>query len=294
MITSIFNDRMDTASTEMFPQIVIALVITAAIFFIYLVIEQLWRAYLNYGAARIDVYPYTGASSKTIVIQQDPRNPSSKTLALSENQLTGIEFSYSTFLYISDENDDNTMGWKSVFYKGYESGPFPLCGPGVFVSTTSSTSGGPTLRVVMNTYDTWFNTIDVNQIPFNKWIHLALVLRNNTMEVYVNGNIAAKKTFNGTLPYQNYQPLVLFPSATTPATEFDSTTTSKHGMPVGENFLIRGKFSGYISNLSYYTYAISYSEIQRALTVGPSSKFEENSMDKPPYLIDSWWTSRAK
>jgi hypothetical protein len=283
---------MDSASTEIFPQIVIGLAITAAIFFIFLVVEQMWRAYLSFSAARIDVYPYTGSSAKTIIVKQDPANARSKTLALSENQLTGIEFSYTTFLYISDENDDNTAGWRTVFYKGYESGPFPLCGPGVFVSTKSD-NGGPTLRVVMNTYDTWFNTIDVKRIPFNKWVHLALVLRNNTMEVYVNGNLATKKTFNGTLPYQNYQPLVLFPSATTAATEFDATAQTKRGIPAGENFNIRGKFSGYISNLFYYSYAISYSQIQQSLSLGPSSKFEEGSMDKPPYLIDSWWTSRA-
>ena len=283
---------MDTASTEIFPQIVIGLAITAAIFFIFLVVEQMWRAYLSFSAAKIDVYPYTGSSAKTIIIKQDPANARSKTLALSENQLTGIEFSYTTFLYISDENDDNTSGWRTVFYKGYESGPFPLCGPGVFVSTKSD-NDGPTLRVVMNTYDTWFNTIDVKRIPFNKWVHLALVLRNNTMEVYVNGNLATKKTFNGTLPYQNYQPLILFPSATTASTDFDATSGPKRGIPAGENFNIRGKFSGYISNLFYYSYAISYSQIQQSLNLGPSSKFEENSMDKPPYLIDSWWTSRA-
>ena len=252
----------------------------------------MWRAYLSYGSARIAVYPYTGSSAKTIIIKQDPTNPKSKTLALSENQLTGIEFSYATFLYISDENDDNTAGWRTVFYKGYESGPFPLCGPGVFVSTKSD-DGGPTLRVVMNTYDTWFNTIDVKRIPFNKWVHLALVLRNNTMEVYVNGNLATKKTFNGTLPYQNYQPLILFPSATTPSTEFDALAGAKRGIPAGDNFNIRGKFSGYISNLFYYSYAMSYSQIQQSLNLGPSPQFEENSMDKPPYLIDSWWTSRA-
>ena len=285
---------MDTASTEIFPQIVIGLAITTAIFFIFLVVEQMWRAYLSFSAAKIAVYPYTGSSAKTIIIKQDPANPKSKTLALSENQLTGIEFSYTTFLYISDENDQGTTGWRTVFYKGYESGPFPLCGPGVFVSTKSNYTpdGGPTLRVVMNTYDTWFNTIDVKRIPFNKWVHLALVLRNNTMEVYVNGNLATKKTFNGTLPYQNYQPLILFPSATT-ATEFDATSATKRGIPKGENFVINGKFSGYISNLFYHSYAISYSQIQQSLNLGPSSQFEESSMDKPPYLIDSWWTSRA-
>jgi hypothetical protein len=113
------------------------------------------------------------------------------------------------------------------------------------------------------------------------------------MEVYVNGNLATKKTFNGTLPYQNYQPLILFPSATTSSSDFTASTQPKRGIPAGENFYIRGKFSGYISNLFYYSYAISYSQIQQSLNLGPSSKFEESSMDKPPYLIDSWWTSRA-
>jgi hypothetical protein len=90
---------MDTSSTDIFPQIVISLAIAVVIFFIYMVMEQLYKAYLSYGSARIAVYPMTGSASKVIV--QDPANPSSKTLFLSENQLTGIEFSYSTFIYIS-------------------------------------------------------------------------------------------------------------------------------------------------------------------------------------------------
>ena len=282
---------MDTASTDIFPQIVISLVIAASVFFIYMVIEKLYKAYLNYGAARIAVYPVTGSASKSF--SQDPVNSSSKTLVLSENQLTGIEFSYSTFIYISEDTDDNTEGWKTVFYKGYETGPFPLCGPGVFVSSKSETNGGPVLRVVMNTYDSWYNTIDVKQIPFNKWFHLALVLRNNAMEVYVNGNLATKRVFNGTLPYQNYQPLHIFPSAKTTEGTFSSTESRKvKGIPAGDNFIVRGKMSGYISNLFYFSYALSYSEIQSNLSIGPSSQFDQGSMDKPPYLIDSWWTQR--
>ena len=70
---------MDSPSTEIFPQIVIGLAITAAIFFVFLVVEQMWRAYLSYGSARIAVYPYTGSSAKTIIIKQDPANPKSKT-----------------------------------------------------------------------------------------------------------------------------------------------------------------------------------------------------------------------
>jgi hypothetical protein len=282
---------MDTSSTDIFPQIVISLAIAATIFFIFMVFEQLYKAYISYGAARIAVYPMTGSASK--VIMQDPANSSSKTLVFSENQLTGIEFSYSTFLYISDDTVDDTDGWKTVFYKGYQSSPFPLCGPGVFVSSKSNSNSGPVLRVVMNTYDSWFNAIDVKQIPFNKWFHLALVLRNNAMEVYVNGNLATKRVFNGTLPYQNYQPLNLFPSVTTSSGDFISSASNPvKGIPPGENFVIRGKASGYISNLYYFSYALSYSEIQSSLNIGPSSQFDQGSMDKPPYLIDSWWTQK--
>jgi hypothetical protein len=286
--------RMDTSSTDIFPQIVISVAISAVIFFIYLVIEQLYRAYLSYGNARVSVYPFTGSSTK--VFKQDPRSPGSVTLPVSENQLTGIEFSYSVFLYISDDTDDGdgTLKWKSVFYKGYESSPFPLLGPGVFVSSGDSAQNGTRLRIIMNTYDKWFNPLDVKHIPVNKWFHLGIVLRNNSLDAYINGNLANKLSLKGTLPYQNYQPLILFPTKKTLSTDFASSAggVSKFGLPAGENFLIDGKFSGFISNLTYFSYALTYSEIQAQLNIGPSSSFDESSMDKPPYLIDTWWTSR--
>jgi len=281
---------MDTSSTDIFPQIIIAVLIAAAVFFIYMVIEQLYRAYLSYGNSRIAVYPFTGSSSKTKVIKQDPSVAGSLTLAASDNQLTGIEFTYSTFLYISDDTDsgDGVLKWKSIFYKGYESGPFPLLGPGVFVS--SGDSNGTRLRIIMNTYEKWFNTLDIPQIPVNKWFHFAIVLKNSSLEAYVNGNLANKLSLKGTLPYQNYQPLILFPSTRTSQTEFVGPA---HGIPTGENFFVDGKFSGYISNMTYFTYALTYSEIQNQLNIGPSSQFDQDSMDKPPYLIDTWWTQRA-
>lgn len=289
---------MDLSSPDIFPQIVISLLIVATIFIAYMVVETLYRSYLGYSKVRIPIYPYTGSSTKAIIVRQDPNNPANKTLNLSENQLTGIEFSYSFFLYISDDTDDNKEGWKTVFYKGYESGPFPLQGPGVYISSKSEATGAPTLRVVMNSYDKWFNKVDVKQIPYNKWMHIAIVLRSNTLEVYVNGNLANKLSFDGTLPYQNYQPLNIFSNnktspSITGATDFNSTTGSlKRNIPAGDNFIINGKFTGYLSNLYYFSYAMTYSEIQGMLNMGPSSEFSQESMDKPPYLIDSWWTQR--
>jgi len=283
---------MDTSSTDIFPQILISVAIAAAIFFIYLALEQLYKAYLSYGNSRVVVYPFTGSATK--IIKQDPNAAGSITLPASDNQLTGIEFTYSTFIYISDDSDDGdgVLKWKSIFYKGYESGPFPLLGPGVFVS--SGQSNGTTLRIMMNTYDKWFNALDIKQIPVNKWFHLAIVLRSSNLEAYVNGNLANKLSLKGTLPYQNYQSLTLFPNTKTSQTDFDNSsgTVAKFGVPAGESFYIAGKFAGYISNMTYFTYALTFSEIQNQLNIGPSSQFDESSMDKPPYLIDTWWTQR--
>ena len=281
---------MELSGSSIFPQILTSLAVALVIFIIFMTGESIYRALLGYGQARIEVYPYTG--NRSLKIEQDPQNPSSKTLTLSENQLTGIEFSYSTFAYISDDTfggDSSPAGWKTLFYKGYESSPFPLLGPGVFVSNTITQNGSPTLRIMMNSYDSWFNTIDINQIPINKWFHLVIVLRSNRLEVYINGNLANKKSFAGTLPYQNYQPLHLFPNVTTIQSDFMS---GKKGLPEGENFYVMGKASGYISNLFYFSYALSYSEIQGLLSQGPSSSFDQGNMDMPPYLIDTWWTSR--
>ena len=199
---------MEGENQSIFPQIIKAFGYVIVVYIVYMVLETFYRAYLGYGKAKIQVYPYTG--SRSVKIEQNPNNSSAITLPVSENQLTGIEFSYSTFVYISDETDTNEEGWRTIFYKGYESSPFPLLGPGVFVSSKSSSSGAPVLRVMMNTYENWFNPIDINQIPFNKWFHLVIVMRGSAMEVYVNGNLANKKSFSGTLPYQNYGSLNIF------------------------------------------------------------------------------------
>jgi hypothetical protein len=285
---------MDFRSQEIFPQILLSVIIAAAVFFFYLMIETLYRAYLNYGSARIPVLTKTSSSPK--VIQQNPAQIGAINLPMSENQLTGVEFSYSTFVYINEDTDDNTEGWKAIFYKGYTASPFPLLGPGVFVSSKSDTQGSPTLRVVMNTYANWFNPVDVNQIPFNKWFHLAVVLRKNTLEVYINGKLANSKSFSGTLPYQNYQPLNIFPTRAsvfaTPSDWKSDSANIKRGIPPGENFVYRGRAQGYISNLYYFSYAMTYSEIQSMMNLGPSEEFDSENMDRPPYLIDSWWTSR--
>jgi hypothetical protein len=294
---------MDVGGTGVFPQIVIVVIITAAIYILYMTSEQAYKIWVGYSSVKVPILTVTSSSSGgPKIFTQDPNNSQSKNylpLNTSENQLTGIEFSYSTFVYINSDTDDGDDGYRTLFYKGYANSLFPLMSPGVFVSSGSRTSGNssPTLRIMMNTYDSWFNPIDIDQIPYNKWFHLAMVVRSNAIEVYINGNMAKKHSFKGTLPYQNYQPLVLFPNSSASGQKLTIDNTSGSdinimGVPPGESMNIKGKFSGYLSNMFYYAYAMSYSEIQAALTLGPSSTFDSSNMDMPPYLIDSWWTQK--
>ena len=62
-------------------------------------------------------------------------------------------------------------------------------------------------------------------------------------------------------------------------------------IPKNEKFRIQGAFSGNLSNLVYYSYAASYTEIQGLMNMGPSAKTVSKSEDTPPYLADTYWTT---
>jgi hypothetical protein len=270
-------------------QFVLGILSLFVVFILYLSFETIYKYYLQLSSAKVSLYPYTVSATKTITIPQDPKNPKAKTAFPSENEITGIEFSYSCFLYVQEATIDagsaTEMKLKTVFHKGYKT-PWPLCGPGVFILNNKNT-----MRVVMNSYKKWYNKVDIEGIPINKWFHLALVCRNSTLDIYLNGNLTSKLSFDGSVPYQNYQDIVLFSyGKTTPETDFIG---GKRDIPSDDQFKVDGPMTGYISNLSYYRYAIGFSEIQAEMAAGPSDKFESGSMDKPPYLIDSWWTNRS-
>jgi hypothetical protein len=47
-----------------------------------------------------------------------------------------------------------------------------------------------------------------------------------------------------------------------------------------------------MSNLTYFSYALGYAEIQQLMNEGPSTKMATatDTGDIPPYLDDTWWT----
>jgi hypothetical protein len=270
-------------------QFVFSVLVLFILFIVMVSIETVYKAYLQMSYAKVPLYPYTGSSNKMIVIPQDPADPKAKTAYPSENEITGIEFSYSTFIYINESTySTQTTDLRPIFHKGYKY-PFPLCGPGVF-----ALGGTNTLRIIMNSYAKWYNSVDITDVPVNKWFHLAIVCRGNSLDIYLNGNLTTKMTFPGSVPYQNYQPIVLFSTDRNGAiTVTGDANANRRDIPTGEAFAVGAPINGYISNLNYYRYAISFSELQADMAAGPSKEFASDSMDVPPYLIDSWWTNRS-
>lgn len=262
-------------------QTLLAFVILVVVFLLLTTLEFFYLTFSKLSNRRIELLPYTASSEdKQVVIKQDTlKYPEGKQIPFSENERTGIEFTYSFFLYVNPSTFTQRDMLYHVFHKGFTV-PWPLMGPAVFIKGDTNT-----MRVVMNTYKNPYCALDIENIPVRKWFHVALVCRKNALEVYINGNLRKKLPFEESLPYQNFQDIILFSQV---RTVVRGSTTPALG---GQNFEVDGVFKGNLSSLIYLNYAASFSEIAGMVNVGPSKKVLSQTADKPPYLIDTWWTT---
>ena len=263
-------------------QIFFALAFVVVIYLVLLFIDSIYNYLYRLSLNKTVLLPNTYSTDfKTIIISQNPNVPGSKVVHLSNDERTGIEFSYSFYLHVNPSSFTEHMGLLHIFHKGYSS-QFPLLAPGVYMRSDTNT-----LRVYMNTYKTWNNWVEVENIPVSKWVHVAIVCKNNALEIYINGNLKKKLSFDGYPPYQNYQDIICFDSRSISMPSNVSIPSLDEG-----GFSVKGAMKGLISNLTYHSYALCYSEIQQLMKEGPSSKME-SSLDVsniPPYLDDTWWT----
>lgn len=265
-------------------EIVTALLTVSILFMVLFTVELLYKTTMDARTRFQTLMDYTAAAEDmSLVIHQDAsKYTDAKTIGLSMNERTGIEFSYSFYLYINPATFSGNKTFKHVFHKGYAT-PWPLMAPGVFLHSDTNT-----MRVVMNTYKNPYTYADVKNIPVQKWFHVVLNSYKGGLDIFVNGNLANRISFTDTVPYQNFQDIVIFSNA-------NINTLRGSSIPAlnGEDFQFEGAFKGYLSNLTYARYALSVNEIQRLLNAGPSSKLKQKQMDKPPYLADDWWANSA-
>lgn len=211
----------------------------------------------------------------------------------SSNQPGGQEFAYSCFLQISSDTfststaascsasssgSPNPTVLKHIFSKG-TANSFPLMGPGLFCRGDKNT-----LRIYMNTVDSWDNFVEVDNIPIgDKWFHLIIQLQGNNLKIYVNGNIVQQITFR-TTPKINYGPLFVFNNRHFPDGSSKAQT----------DFIVDGAAKGLISRLQYFAYAMNASQIDQLYRQGPSSTISGASITQIiPYTATSWWTGQT-
>ena len=265
-----------------FQQVLLVLLVLALLFFFFTSIEYLLMSYQRIGGKNVQLLPLTvTAEDKMLTFQQNKTQyEDAKQIPLSDNERTGIEFTYSFYLFIHPSSFTGEDVLFHVMHKGYIN-PWPLMGPGVFVKGNNNT-----LRIVMNTYRNAYTYMDVENIPVRKWFHCALLCRKNSLEIYINGNLRKKLPFEGTLPYQNFQNLICF----SPLKKI-VLGSQVPSLGTGNDLRFEGAFRGNMSNLVYLAYAASFTEIQSLMDMGVSKKTMSSQMDKPPYLVDTYWTT---
>ena len=202
---------------------------------------------------------------------QDPnRNSNAKTIIKSNNAHTGVEFSWSCWLYVKGVPNNPNQGniYKHVFSKGNNnwnssnSNPsgvaYPNNAPGVYLSPNINN-----LHIFMNTYDVVSERVVVKGIPLNKWFNLTICCLNKSLDVYINGIVVNSYKLRS-VPKQNY----------------------------GDVFVCNnGGFNGSLSNLIYHNKALSLQTIHNIVAAGPNFRTMRGKLQQKDYkyLSIDWY-----
>ena len=217
------------------------------------------------------------SGTESVRIQQDSRT-SSAIVNYSENQTTGLEFTYSVWILLNSTNANSK--YAHIFNKGIVDGSnITISGvnnmsnaPGLYVK--GNADGTSTLRVYMDTFsqsgpiqniDDQRTTMDISGIPYNKWVNVIIRAQNRILDVYINGVLTQHKDL-GYVPRQNF----------------------------GDVYVCQnGGFSGKLSDLRYYAKSLNVFEINGIVGWGPnlstSPSASGQSNTDASYLSHLWY-----
>ena len=203
-----------------------------------------------------------------VVISQNPNVSNSKPVMRSKNENDGLEFTWSSWLWLKQpplSNDPSARPnlYKHIFNKGNDiidsDGIVkPNNCPGLYISPN-----GKDLVVIMNTFDSIKEEIVIPNIPIEKWINVIIRCNQLNLDVFINGTVIQSYKFNS-VPKQNYDNIY-----------------------VGLN----GGFNGNLSRLQYFAHSIGTNKIQSIIEKGPNLKNinDKHIKTKPYYLSFRWF-----
>jgi hypothetical protein len=210
--------------------------------------------------------------NETVIFNQDPNSDSSVPILRSDNQRGGIEFTWSIWMFVNNDKEHTT--YRHVFskgnpeqyakkYDGFNSPEktglmYPNNAPGLYL-----TPGKNSLLLIMNSFDTIDEEIEIDNIPLNKWFNVVIRVKNKSLDVFVNGLVTKTKQLV-TPPKQNNDKVFLH---------------------------LNDGFNGYSSNLWYWNYAIGTNTVNNIVQAGPNTTLTNSPLtDKSAdYLSSSWY-----
>jgi hypothetical protein len=209
----------------------------------------------------------------SLTISQNSRT-SNTIINYSENQQSGLEFTYSVWLTFSKPVSGSANVESHIFNKGIINGNTQVPtsnAPGLYVKSGTTN----TLRVYMDTFnnsgteitsiDQQRDSLDISGVPFNKWMNVIIRAENRILDVYVNGVLTQHKDL-GYVPKQNFSDVY-----------------------VCQN----GGFHGSLSDLRYYPKALNVFEINSIVGWGPSLSTSSSASEAKPtsdsYYLSSLW-----
>ena len=214
-------------------------------------------------------------------VSQDPGGSNPVVVYRSNDQSTGIEFTWSAWVKI-DQVPRSTPTYQNIFVKGnntFDTNGVASVnnGPGLYAtSTVDGTDGSANMAQLYFVMDVVSpnggaissqQTMNIPNVPVGKWIHVAIRLQNKVLDCYVNGVITSRLSLGDYIPKQNYDNIIL----------------------VGN-----GGFAGAISNLRYYDYALSVFEINSVVYYGPNlNAVSTSGAGFYDYLGQIWYNNNS-
>jgi hypothetical protein len=228
-------------------------------------------------------------ATEALTISQNLGQKTTIPILRSVNEYGGVEFTYSFWIYVNNVNYNEAIDYKHVFNKGSSpssqgeggSGLFgPNNAPGVYLYNGKKNysdalmTNYPVLGMLvrLNVFHNnesvnkpYYDDIYVDAIPIKKWVGVIIrVTSQNICDIYINGTLTKRHKLSNIVK-QNYDNLYV-------------------------NY--NGGFSGNLSDLKYYNYAIGTLEIDSVTARGPNLKIKKNSnieKAKPQYLSTQWY-----
>jgi len=211
--------------------------------------------------------------NEMVAFDQNPSASSAATILRSDNQRGGIEFTWSIWMYVNNDRDHDK--YRHVFSKGnpeqyakkyanFMDSPektgimYPNNAPGLYLAPHKNS-----LLLIMNSFETIDEEIEIDNIPLNKWFNVVIRVKNKSLDIFMNGIITKSRQL-ATPPKQNYDKVFLH---------------------------LNNGFSGYSSNLWYWNHAVGTSTVTNIVDAGPDTTLTGGATadTSSNYLSSKWY-----